>query len=140
MALAIPALLLIVFGIIEFGSAWRSYQVITNAAREGARRAVMPRNVTPPVIDPGEAAVLAIVEDVMRSGGLDFDPAYVSFTCEGGPGLCSDTRGTSEEVRIDYPYDFVILGPLFEFACGAGCGDAFGTITLTTSSVMRSEG
>jgi len=137
MALAIPALLLLIFGMIEFGSAWRSYQVITNAAREGARRAVMPADDG--TVDPSESAVLGIVSDVMTSGGLDFDPSYVSFSCDGAAGLCSGTRGTAEEVRIDYPYDFVLLGPLMELACG-DCASGPGTITLSTSSVMRSEG
>lgn len=139
MALVIPILLLLVFGIIEFASAWRSYQVITNAAREGARRAVMPAD--PGLVDPTAPAVLGIVQNVMTTGGLAFDPAYVSFSCEGAAGLCEGTRGTSEEVRIDYPYDFVLIGPLVNWACGGSCGaGGFGTITLSTSSVMRSEG
>ena len=43
MALILPILLLLVFGLIEFGTAWRDYQVITNAAREGARWSVVYR-------------------------------------------------------------------------------------------------
>lgn len=138
MALAVPILLLLVFGMIEFGSAWRSYQVITNAAREGARRAVMPPDGG--LVDPGEGAVLEIVEDVMTSGGLEFDASYVSFSCDDSAGLCEGSRGASEEVRIEYPHEFVLVGPLMDLACG-GCGaDDPGTIILSTSSVMRSEG
>lgn len=138
MAMVIPALLLLVFGIVEFGAAWRSYQVVTNAAREGSRRAVMARAG---LVDPSEPAVLRIVEDVMTSGGLDFQEDYVTFSCDGVEGsLCEDVRGAAEEVRIDYPYDFVFVGPLADLAC-VGCdGGDFGTITLTASSVMRSEG
>lgn len=138
MALVIPALLLLIFGIIEFGSAWRSYQVITNAAREGARRAVM---ADAGLIDPSEPAVLDIVEDVMTSGGLDFSEDYVTFSCDGVEGsLCEGSRGAAEEVRIEYPYEFVFIGPLADLAC-VGCdGGGFGTITLSASSVMRSEG
>lgn len=138
MALVIPALLLLVLGLIEFGSAWRSYQVVTNAAREGARRAVMPDSV---LVDSSEAAVLAIVEDVMTSGRLDYDPSYVTFSCDGVDGaLCDGVRGASEEVRIDYPYEFIFIGPLADWAC-VNCGSySFGTITLSASSVMRSEG
>ena len=140
MALVIPAILLIVFGIIEFGAAWRAYQVVTNAAREGARRAVMPADGG--IVDPSEAAVLGIVQNAMTAGGLDWDPAYVTFSCNGAAGsLCTGVRGLPEEVRIDYPYDFILLGPLANLACTGGCdGSAFGTITLTSSSVMRSEG
>lgn len=138
MALVIPALLLIVFGIIEFGTAWRNYQVITNAAREGARRAVMADGG---LVDTSEAAVLAIVENVMTAGGLDFDPGQVTFSCDGAAGgLCDGMRGAPEEVRIDFPHEFVFLGPLADLACTGCDGSGFGTITLSTSSVMRSEG
>ncbi len=140
MALVIPGLLLLVWGIIEFGAAWRSYQVITNAAREGARRAVM---ADAGIIDPSEPAVLGIIENTMTSGGLAFDPAVVTFSCNGVAGaLCDGIRGAVEEVRIDFPYQFILLGPLADLACaGMGCnGDNFGTITLSTSSAMRIEG
>lgn len=135
--MVIPILLLLIFGLIEFGSAWRSYQVVTNAAREGARRAVMPLGF----VDPGEGAVREIIEDVMTAGGLAYDDDYVTLTCDGDPGLCDTGRGSTEEVRIEYPYSFVLLGPLVDLACrGAGCdGDAFGTITLTAISRMRQE-
>ena len=36
-ALIMPFLLLFLVGIVEFGRAWNQHQVITDAAREGAR-------------------------------------------------------------------------------------------------------
>ena len=42
MAFTLPLLLLISIGIIEFGRAFQTWQVVTNAAREGARVAVLP--------------------------------------------------------------------------------------------------
>jgi hypothetical protein len=41
MAIVLPVLLLLVFGIIEMSNAWRTFQVVTNAAREGARVAIL---------------------------------------------------------------------------------------------------
>ena len=41
-ALVLPLLLLVVLGIAEFGFIFQRYEVITNAAREGARLAVLP--------------------------------------------------------------------------------------------------
>src|SRR5207248_3214821 len=41
-ALTLPLLLLLVLGIIEFGFMFQEYEVLTNAAREGARIAVLP--------------------------------------------------------------------------------------------------
>jgi len=41
MALVLPILLLLVFGITEFGRAWMTVNVLQSAAREGARLAVV---------------------------------------------------------------------------------------------------
>ena len=41
-AMTIPLLLLVSVGIFEFGRAYQTWQVLTNAAREGARIAVLP--------------------------------------------------------------------------------------------------
>ena len=41
-ALVLPLLLLVVLGIAEFGFIFQRYEVVTNAAREGARMAVLP--------------------------------------------------------------------------------------------------
>lgn len=138
LALAIPALLLLVFGLIEFGNAWRTYQVITNAAREGARRAVMA-NVG--VIDSSETGVRAVIDNVLSAGRLDPAIATLTFGCDGVDGsLCEGMRGAPEEVRIDYPHRFLFFGPIVEIFCVDCGGDGFGAITLSASSVMRSEG
>ena len=41
-ALVLPMLLLVVLGIAEFAFMFQRYEVVTNAAREGARMAVLP--------------------------------------------------------------------------------------------------
>src|SRR5205814_7503233 len=41
-ALTLPLLLLVSISIFEFGRAYQTWQVLTNAAREGARVAVLP--------------------------------------------------------------------------------------------------
>src|SRR5712692_11119291 len=45
-ALTLPLLLVVSVGIFEFGRAYQTWQVMTNAAREGARVAVMPSSPT----------------------------------------------------------------------------------------------
>ncbi len=42
MALVLPILLLLVAGIMDFGFLFLRFEVVTNAAREGARVAVLP--------------------------------------------------------------------------------------------------
>jgi Flp pilus assembly protein TadG len=41
-AVTIPLLVFVCVGIFEFGRAYQTWQVVTNAAREGARVAVLP--------------------------------------------------------------------------------------------------
>ena len=41
-ALAVPLLLVVIAGIVDFGFVFQRYEVITNAAREGARLASLP--------------------------------------------------------------------------------------------------
>src|SRR5262245_23243150 len=55
MALTLPLLLLVSIGIFEFGRAYQYEQVLTNAAREGARVAVLPGQP----VDAVQARVLA---------------------------------------------------------------------------------
>ena len=52
-ALTLPILLLVAVGIFEFGRAYQTWQVMTNAAREGARVAVLPN---PEATDAAEDA------------------------------------------------------------------------------------
>ena len=40
-AITVPMILLVCVGIFEFGRAYQTWQVLTNAAREGARMAVI---------------------------------------------------------------------------------------------------
>ena len=41
-AFVLPIMLLVCVGILEFGRAYQTWQVVTNAAREGARVAILP--------------------------------------------------------------------------------------------------
>lgn len=130
--LALPILLVLVFGIIEFASAFRTYQVVTNVAREGARLAV--------IATEDDADVQARVDSLLVNSGLDLSKRTLTLTCDGAPGTCSGigTTGTSDEIQLDYEHDFVVLGPVLNLMC-AGCGTGYGTVTLTSRAVMRNE-
>lgn len=66
MAIVLPILFVMVFGIIEFGRAIMVNQVLVNAAREAARRAVVPGAT--------DEAVNTIISDYMESAGIsDWD-------------------------------------------------------------------
>lgn len=121
-ALILPLLLMLVFGIIEFGNAWRTSQLLTNFAREGARRAVVPNA-------PPDAQLRQDIQNMMTANGLSPSAANIEFECAGSAGgTCgSGASGQPETVRISYDYGFDFFGP------------RFGSITLETESTMRNE-
>lgn len=127
--IALPVLLLLVFGIIEMGAAWRTYQVTTNTAREGARLTVLP--------NADETEVRSAMADRLTQGGLDPADATIDFVCTGACFGSTRTTGEGAEVRISYPFDFILLGPIANYF-GFG-GSAFGTVTMQTGFVMRIE-
>jgi Flp pilus assembly protein TadG len=62
MALVLPLLLLIVMGIFDFGFMFREMNVVTNAAREGARTGILP--------DYDDADIDARVQQYMNAAGI----------------------------------------------------------------------
>jgi Flp pilus assembly protein TadG len=78
----LPTLLLIFLGGLEFSRAWFTANLVTSAAREGARLAVVtpavgPNPTTSPVFDPGPA--IARISAVL--GAANLTPTAVSVTC-----------------------------------------------------------
>jgi len=124
-AIVLPVLLALVIGIFEFGRAWNVYQVITNAAREGARTAVVPTTES-------EDAVYAVIQNYFDRSALDGDLGTVTVD-----GFQSGV-GQPLTVEIQYPYEFQFLGPIVAFL-GDGSATTPGSITLSTTAVMRNE-
>ena len=128
-ALTLPLLLLVSVSIFEFGRAYQTWQVLTNAAREGARIAILSGTTT--------ADVQARVQQYMSDGQVGtpvgttiaVDPAPVSL---GGTGTASGTK-----VTISYPFQFIVLNPVAKLVTSnSTLGSAF---TMTVASVMRNE-
>ena len=132
-AIVLPVLLLIVFGIIEFSLAFRTFQVVTNSAREGARVAVVPSTTTADVEDAVRARLLR--------AGLNADNENFSLVlrCNEVEGDICTQAGDRTEVEVGFPYRFLILGPIANLVCQGDCGNAFGEIQLRTASSMRTE-
>ena len=75
-ALVFPLLLLVLFGITEFGRAWATQNVLTSAAREGARLAI--------VTAPDVTLVAARVTDVCTAAGITPSSQQDTFTGRNG--------------------------------------------------------
>jgi len=85
-ALVLPFLLLVLMGIFEFGRIWMTVNVITSAAREGARVAA--------VTAPDVAAAKAAVNNVLSGGHVTGATITVS-----GP---SGANEVSVTVTVNY--------------------------------------
>lgn len=128
--IVLPLLLVLVFGIIEFGNAWRTYQVVTNTAREGARQAVLSA--------VNQDSVTTVIRHRLTQAHLDPDDAEIVYSCNGVEGSLCTSTGDADGVLIRYPYTFRFFGPALNLMC-AGCGDGYGTFTLSTQTTMRTE-
>lgn len=128
-ALTLPILLLVSVGIFEFGRAYQTWQVLTNAAREGARVAVLPN------VAAGAPQARAI--DYMKSGALaNTGKAIVKVTSVPIP-LGGTATATASQVTVTYPFAFMVLQPVAQLITkGSLTGQPF---TMTASAAMRNE-
>ena len=119
-AIALPILLMMLVGIWEFARAYQIQQVVVNAAREGARSAVLQG------VDSDSATV--ITNGYLAGGNIG--GATVTVTDTGN-------TGDPTTVRVAVTYSFVFIGPLVRLATGNSGGP--GDITLQSQATMRHE-
>lgn len=110
MALLLPILLLLLFGLLEFGRMYNARITLTHATREGARELAISRD--------GSAA-----EDATRSAAVSLDQDLLTVNA---PASCDS--GNPASVTTQYQFTYSI--PFFP-------GD---TITMNSTSVMRCGG
>jgi Flp pilus assembly protein TadG len=126
LAFALPLLLVIVMGIFDFGLMFQRFEVVTNAAREGARVGVLPSYST--------ADAKARAQQYLTSGGLTSSAtinAAVAPVSFGSP-LKTVNQIT---VTVQYVHNYVFIGPILNLF-----GGSLGSVTLQGVSTMRVEG
>jgi Flp pilus assembly protein TadG len=128
-AITIPMLLLIAVGIFEFGRAYQSWQILTNAAREAARVSVLPGSAPQAAVDAAR--------NYMQNGQL---PNYGSASIDVnqlGTIVVDGSDISASEVTVQYPFDFIVLGPVARLVNpDTSLG---GDLTMVATSVMRNE-
>jgi Flp pilus assembly protein TadG len=124
-AIIVVLLLSLVLGIIEFGRAWMTFQVITNASREGARLAALPTGFS------NAGAVTTKVNTYLTSANLSPARATVSVANVDG------ATGTDAVVTVQYQADLLFLGPVVRLMDKSSTLP--GTLTLTGKATMRNE-
>jgi len=98
-AIVLPIVLVVLFGIFEFGFAFWRKQSLTAAVREGARKAIVKTTEV-----KNEGWVRTKVETYMDGVGLT-DPAR-TVSCTGCPCASADDPIT---VTATYPTNFAVL-------------------------------
>ena len=128
-ALTLPLVLLVAVGIFEFGRAYETSQVLTNAAREGARVAVLP--------NPAAGAADARVRSYLQLGGLAYDQSVGVAIANVDVSLGAAGTASASQVTVTYPFTFMVLQPVAQLVVkGTLTGDP---IVLTSSATMRNE-
>lgn len=118
MAFIAPVFFMLVVGIIEFGRMLMVQQVVTNASREGARRAVI-ESVT-------EQEVKDLVDTYMANASISGSSCTVDPT-----DLSNLSLGEPVTVTVSIPYSSVTWFTTSWFGLD--------TATVQASTVMRSE-
>lgn len=116
LALALPLIILLVMGTIEFGRFFHSYLLITNASREGARIAITGVDNT---------AITDRVDQVTASLN-NTKQIIISPTDQ-------NLRVSTIPVTVTVNYDHNIITPIFDSILP-------NPFTLTSSTSMRMEG
>lgn len=117
-ALLLPLLMLLVFGIVDFGRALNAQITLTQAAREGARMAAL-----------GEANVVSGTQ--AAATGLSPVGVTVTSSCPAGAGA-----GVNAVVKVTYTFTFVTPVSAIAKIFGSGFGS---TISLSAQGVMPCE-
>ncbi len=102
---------------------FQRYEVLTNAAREGARVAVLPGYTT--------ADIQARVTSYAAAGGLPTAPTIVitPTTITAGTNTWPATT-----VNVSFSHQYLFLGPMTSWF-----GGSLSAVTLTAASTMRNE-
>jgi Flp pilus assembly protein TadG len=116
-AVILPVLLLVLFGILQFGIVFNNYIQVTSAAREGARKAATSRAL-------GVSGAESAATTSAKAAAASLNQSNLTITFPNSPTF---VQGTDVTVQVKYPYSVSIMG----LVVSSG--------TLTGSTTMRVE-
>ena len=126
-ALILPVFMLMLFGAIEFGRAYYTLHLLTNAAREGARTGALPEQL--------ESDVTGAVDGFLQNAGLGGGwSTGVVVTDDGGTtrsgGMVDAVEG--DRIHVTVSHDFQVMS-------GRIIPGFTGTVVLRGRCVFRHE-
>jgi Flp pilus assembly protein TadG len=95
-ALVLPLLVVLLFGIIQFGVTFNNYISLTDAVRAGARKGAVSRHEDNPV---------GVTVDQVKRAATDLKAADLAITVNS-----TWEAGDEVEVSASYPYSIKVLG------------------------------
>ena len=119
-ALVLPLILFFLAGIINFGRAWNIKQAVTDAAREGARYAVIQDNTIQTTDD-----VKAKIEERLALASIE--SSTIAFSGD------FHVANSETTVTVSTQHDMGLVGVLL------GWAGVPSVITISTQATMRSE-
>ena len=124
-ALVFPLLLLVTLGIIDFGFLFQRYEVLTNAAREGARVSVLPGY--------NSVDITARVNQYLQATSLS--SATVTTVVGATQTLALGGSCVSVvPVTVSYVHTYTFVGGIIQYFNGS-----LGSKTLSATASMRKE-
>ena len=115
-----PILLLVLFGVIQLGIVFNNYVTITDAARAGARKAVVSRQAASPS---------SVTATAVRNSAANLDQSKLGVTVSS-----TWQQGTDVTVTATYPYEVSLLGLVVQSGTLSG---RRGATRMTTSRRRR---
>lgn len=96
-SIVLPVLVILLFGIMQFGITFHHYLTLTDAVREGARTAAVSRHEINPV---------EVTKDKIRASAVNLDQSKLDISVN------SPTwkHGDDVTVTATYPYSISLLG------------------------------
>ena len=146
LALTLPLLLLVVFGVFDFGFLFQRYEVVTNAAREGARVGVLPGYA---LTDAENRALAYLTAGGVGGASVSTRATPCNQAVAANSRCVVATTGTltlpavgtapartvpTVTVEVQFDYQFRFVGPLMNLF-----GGTLGTTRIRAISTMRAE-
>jgi Flp pilus assembly protein TadG len=128
-AIALPTVLLVSVCTFEFGRAYRTYQVLNNAVREGARVAVLP--------DSAPAAVRSRVIASLQAGQLPKSGSATVSVDQKASMSNGAATASAAMVTVNYPFSFMLLNPVANLVANGSAVDT--PLTFIVSAAIRNE-
>jgi Flp pilus assembly protein TadG len=126
-AIALPILLLVISGILDFAILFQRYEVVSNAAREGARVAILP--------DFTVDEVTARIQSYLAASGLTATAPAPTVTYQTAQLGAGGATVNVVKVVVQYPHKFIFIGPAAALV-GAG---SYADTMLAAAVTMRTE-